>query len=117
MEEKQLLLGAHETVVALLGLLHLRKGGGVGSLPLSTVGEANIACATGTPRTMVRCAFMSLTSGKDTPYTRCRVSLSTLPSQYEEEVLVTSNALIAPVLGTCGPRHRSIRGPHRYAVV
>ena len=62
-------------------------------------------------------AFICLASGKETPYTRCSESLSALPSQYDAECLTTSKALMAAVVGTCGPRHRSMSGPQRYAVV
>ena len=36
----------------------------------------------------------------------------TWPSQLVEEVLVAAKAFTLPVLGKCGPMHRSISGPH-----
>ena len=51
--------------------------------------------------------------GKFGPYIRCSESFSVSPNQFVAECLVAANALIRPVLGTCGPRHKSTKSPHR----
>ena len=61
--------------------------------------------------------FSIFLSGKLIPYILCNESFSVSPSQFVAECLVAAKALIRPVLGTCGPRHKSTRSPHRYIVV
>ena len=46
---------------------------------------------------------------------RCSISLLESPRQYAPATFISLKAFSLPVLGTCGPRHRSMNSPCRYS--
>ena len=64
----------------------------------------------------IQTTFSILLSGKLIAYILWSESLSVSPSQFAAECREAAKALIRPVLGKRGPRHRSTRSPHRYTV-